>query len=120
MQEMPVQRQGLGSSSFQSEKAEAASSTADLRESKERPSEESEREGVGLRRKKKRKKEREKSCMVLMMKRRRFGWRERKRDYRVESGECRVQTRGAKVEEKRDWVVGDLIGKRERERERET
>lgn len=90
MQEMPDQRQGLGSSSFQSEKAEAASSTADLRESKERPSEESEREGVGLRRKKKRKKEREKSCMVLMMKRRRFGWRERKRDYRVESGECRL------------------------------
>lgn len=34
---------------------------------------------------------------------------------RLQSGEWRVQTRGAKVEEKRDWVVGDLIGKRERE-----
>ena len=53
---MPAQRQGLGSSSFQSEKTEAESSTADLRESKERPSEESEIEGIGLRRKKKKKK----------------------------------------------------------------
>lgn len=68
MQEMPDQRQGLGSSSFQSEKAEAPSSTADLRESKERPSEEREKEGIELRRKKKttqKKNEREKSGMAV-------------------------------------------------------
>lgn len=51
VQEIPVQRQGSESLSFQSEKAEEEEedwSTADLRESKARPSGEREREGEEL------------------------------------------------------------------------
>lgn len=50
IQEMPVQRQGSESLSFQSEKAEEEEdwSTADLRESRARPSGEREREGEEL------------------------------------------------------------------------
>lgn len=50
IQEIPVQRQGSESESFQSEKAEEEEdwSTADLRESRARPSGERDREGEEL------------------------------------------------------------------------